>query len=179
VKKCDNLFIYYTGHMTPEGEFCFPYENVSLKDFFSRIGGVAKPSCQIFCVVDACYSKADLFPYAFDRKLEKLTFDQKELFTIPQDCIYLHSADTAQSAISSLHRSHFTKYAFEQLGGCVVSFLVLLGEIQKRLDHRTFRTNQETITQTAGISCSRRLTPRVWPWVFGFEFVLSDEYIII
>lgn len=178
IEKCDNLFIYYTGHMTQENELCFPFGNVSLKSFFTRIGNRAKRTCQIFCVVDSCYSKGNLFPYSFDRENGKICFETNDLFTIPQDCIYLHSADVAQSAISSLSRSHFTKYAFEQLEMSMGSFSLLLCEIQKRLDHRTYRTNKKTITQTAGISCSKRIPPRVWPWVFGFGFVVTDDYVI-
>lgn len=171
LKDASCLFLYYTGHMTETGNFCFPFAEIHISTFFRQLSRLLKASCQIFCIADSCYSGQALFPYVFEQG--KIILRQGldgDIFSLSQECIYIFSAAADEKAISSQYRSHFTKYIFQQLEDGVVLFNVLLTEVQKRLHNR--RSRQAIEIQTAGIACSYRLTPRFWPWVFGYNFVI-------
>jgi len=175
LSSIDSLFLYYTGHMTEKGEFCFGSKQVEVKTFLSDLGQRLRDHCQVFCVVDGCHSGINLFPYYYSEDKIRLRFDVHEsAFAMKQDCVYFYSANEGQKAASSKHRSYFTKYVFQQLEEGVVSFGLLLNETQKRVAFRKGKNSQ-----TAGILTSQRLSPNLWPWVFGYSFRLENGPLLI
>lgn len=172
--NCNQLFFYYTGHMTKESDFCFANIKVKVDVFLTHIGRLLQRTCQVCCLVDSCYSGVNLFPYTFNGQKIVLRSDfETSIFALKQECIYIHSANSDEQAVSSKYRSYFTKYIFRQLETGIPNFNILLDETQKRI---AVRKKHEV--QTAGISTSYRMPARLWPWVFGYNFKDCGEYFV-
>jgi hypothetical protein len=175
LQECEQLFLYYTGHLTEQGEFCFGSDKVSVEKLLTNIGGKLPIYCQVCCVIDACYSGINVFPYSFDGQRLKLTDKIDNCsFAMKQDCIYIYSASLSEEAATSEYQSYFTKYLLKQLEAGISSFSVLLQETQKRLVLR-----KKTEVQTAGILTSQRIQPNLWPWIFGCTFLDLGTVLLI
>lgn len=166
----DSLFFYYTGHLKYDGSFKFANNNYPMRSVFSYLSEILSIDCQVFAVIDGCYSGNHPFSHVLVRDKLQLT---NYSFPMRQECIYLHASAFDEKAASSSFQSYFTKYFFRELMETTASISVLIEKIQGRLNYRCGGK-----AQSLGVATSLALPLILWPWVFGLNFHFNQEYVM-
>lgn len=176
----DQFVFYYTGHISSQGFFEFDVDSTSpanaacrrysIANVFRYLSELLPTDCQVFAIVDGCYSGNHPFSHTVIEGEVCLT---KHSFPMRQQCIYLYSSDLSEKAGSSTFQSYFTKYLLRELAELTSNVLVLLEKLQGRLNYRSGRK-----AQTLGVALSMPLPLVLWPWIFGFNFEVRGDYVL-
>lgn len=166
----DQCVFYYTGHITTRGFFEWEMHRYSIISVFCYLSELLPVDCQVFAVVDGCYSGNHPFSHTVIEGELCLT---KHSFPMRQQCIYLYSSDFSEKAASSTFQSYFTKYLLRELAELTSNILVLLEKLQGRLNYRSGRK-----AQTLGVALSMPLPLVLWPWIFGLNFEVHEDYVL-